>query len=120
MPRAALDRLWFGEYLLLWKPAAPDASSFSPGMRGAGVLWLRQSLSALSGERIPIVGSEDRYDETLAARVRDYQRSRRLTVDGLVGQKTQMMINTDLGVAGIPRLSERWPVARAARTGGAP
>ncbi|MEO0615882.1 MAG: AAA family ATPase [Pseudomonadota bacterium] len=118
VPRAALDRFWFGEYLLLWKPAAPDASSFAPGMRGAGILWLRQSLAALSGEASPGVEGADRYDSELASQVRDYQRSRRLTVDGLVGQKTQMMINTDLGVAGIPRLSAGWPVAQSAAAGG--
>ena len=118
VPRAALDRFWFGEYLLLWKPAAPDASSFAPGMRGAGILWLRQSLAALSGEASPGVDGADRYDPDLASQVRDYQRSRRLTVDGLVGQKTQMMINTDLGVAGIPRLSADWPVTQSAAAGG--
>ena len=118
VPRGELDRLWFGEYLLLWKPAASNAASFAPGMRGEGILWLRQSLMALSGEQIPIDDNEYRYDDALAERVRAYQRSRRLTVDGLVGQKTQMMINTDLGVSGIPRLSEGWPVAQSAASGG--
>lgn len=118
VPRAALDQFWFGEYLLLWKPAAGDATSFSPGMRGEGILWLRQSLTALSGDPIPITGNAERYDETLAGFVREFQRTRRLTVDGLVGQKTQMMINTELGVAGIPRLSDAWPVARSASNGG--
>ena len=34
----------------------------------------------------------------------DYQRERRLNVDGLVGKQTQISINTDLGAADRPRL----------------
>ena len=45
----------------------------------------------------------DLFDENLEARVRDYQIERRLNVDGLVGQQTQILINSDLG-APAPRL----------------
>ncbi len=47
----------------------------------------------------------DLFDERLEESVREYQRDRRLTVDGLVGQQTQIAMNTDLGAQDRPRLA---------------
>ena len=99
-----LAPLWFGEYLLLWRPPNDRVEALAPGTRGPGVLWLRQSLTAILGRDIPPLDS-DRFDDNLNTQVRRYQRTRRLTVDGVVGQRTQMMINTELGLADIPRLT---------------
>jgi general secretion pathway protein A len=103
--RIDLDELldiWYGEYLLLWKPQIGVIKAFYPGMRDADVTWLRQSLATIQGNPIDPMTS-DYFDENLEARVRDYQVSKRLEVDGLVGQQTQIVINTDLN-AGAPRL----------------
>jgi murein L,D-transpeptidase YcbB/YkuD len=72
-------------------------------MRDPGVGWLRESLTTIQGRPIAPMNS-DHYDQDLEARVKDYQRSRRLDVDGLVGQQTQIAINSDLGTSGIPKL----------------
>ncbi len=95
---------WYGEFLLLWQPppASPN-TALAPGMRGPAVLWLRQSLAAIVGEPIPPMDS-DRYDDGLETQVRAYQASRRLVVDGLVGERTQMMINAEVGQPGAPTL----------------
>jgi general secretion pathway protein A len=98
-----LRSLWFGEYLLLWRPATTGVKSFFPGMKDADVRWLRQSLAAVQGQPVEPMNS-DVYDEKLAARVRDYQRDRGLPVDGLATQATQVALNTDLGGDGMPRL----------------
>ena len=45
------------------------------------------------------------FDQSLEERVKDYQRERRLTVDGLVGHHTQIVMNTDLGAQDRPRLA---------------
>ncbi len=119
LPRSDLDRFWFGEYLLLWRPPNNQSVSFVPGMNSEGILWLRQSLTAILGRDIPPADST-RFDENLEIQVRNYQQARRLTVDGLVGQKTQMMINTDLGLDDIPRLSDSGERVLAARSGGTP
>jgi general secretion pathway protein A len=95
---------WFGEYLLLWRPQIGELKAFYPGMRDPGVTWIRESLAIIQGQPIVPMNSVY-YDETLEARVRDYQRTRRLDVDGLVGQQTQIAINSDLGTSGIPRLA---------------
>jgi general secretion pathway protein A len=98
-----LSKFWFGDHLLLWKPALSQVQQLSPGMRDEGVRWLRDSLTQISGQSAtpsdPLL-----YDPALEARVREYQRERRLNVDGLVGVQTQIIINTDLASANTPLL----------------
>ena len=104
--RVSLSQLgdyWFGEYLLLWRPQSGEVKAFFPGMRDPAVRWIRASLAAIQGEPASPMES-DLYDEALEQRVREYQRERRLTVDGLVGQQTQIAMNTDLGAEDRPRL----------------
>ena len=74
-------------------------------MRGPAVLWLRRSLASIVGAPIPPMDS-DRYDNGLETQVRAYQVSRRLKVDGLVGERTQMMINAEVGQPGVPKLRD--------------
>lgn len=103
----ALDQLslfWFGDYLLLWRPKFDQVKQFMPGMRDQDVRWLRESLAAIQGEPVTPMDSE-LFDQNLEIRVRDYQRTRRLTVDGLVGFQTQIAINTDLDLDSVPRLA---------------
>jgi len=101
---AELGDYWFGEYLLLWKPQIDALKQFVPGMRDADVRWLRQSLAEIQGEAIEPMDS-DLFDQNLESRVRDYQRQRRLTIDGLVGYQTQIAINSDLSTLPGPRLA---------------
>ncbi|MEM9384002.1 MAG: AAA family ATPase [Pseudomonadota bacterium] len=99
---------WMGEYLLLWRPH-PDADGLlRPGSRGPGVAWLRESLTSLSGESLLTSGSTtpDLYDSALTAQVRDFQREARLTVDGLAGLHTLIVLNAALEPDGVPTLSD--------------
>ena len=73
-------------------------------MRDPDVRWIRQSLNAIQGTPVVAEGSA-LFDESLEAQVREYQKERRLTVDGLVGQQTQIAMNTDLGAENRPRLA---------------
>ena len=102
---ADLSQYWFGEYLLLWRPQIDEVKSFFPGMTDPDVNWLRESLAAIQGKPIEPVDSRGAnfFDAELEARVRDYQIDRRLTVDGAVGQQTQIVMNSDLDI-GAPRL----------------
>ena len=100
-----LEQLWFGEYLLLWRPPGTNGiKSFMPGMRDPDVLWLRASLARIQGTPVEPMDSE-LFDENLAARVRDYQRSRRLPVDGLAGHATQVAMTSELDDGNMPRLA---------------
>ncbi|MEM7765006.1 MAG: AAA family ATPase [Pseudomonadota bacterium] len=101
-----LSRYWYGESLLFWQPPNNEVTALRAGVRGVGVLWLRQSLTAILGQPMTPLDSE-LFDQTLEAYVRDYQRQRLLKVDGLVGQRTQMMMIRDLGLDDVPSLSRR-------------
>jgi len=100
-----LSRYWYGDHLMLWKPGAGAEETLSPGMQDNGVRWLRESLALLQGEPLLEPNSEV-YDPALAERVRDYQRNHRLTVDGIVGTQTQIVMNTELAIPGTPFLVE--------------
>ena len=105
----SLDELtnhWFGDHLVLWQPPDNAIRALAPGMRDAVVPWLRSSLGQIMGETLE-TSDELTYDPQLEAQVKDYQRARRLTVDGLVGAQTQILIRTDLNEADIPLLARR-------------
>jgi general secretion pathway protein A len=106
-----LEQLWFGEYLLLWRPGTSGVKSFLPGMRDPDVRWLRESLARIQGKPVEPMDS-DLFDENLAARVRDYQRDRGLPVDGMAGHATQVAISSDLGGGDMPRLAQANPPPR--------
>lgn len=98
-----LQRWWYGDFLILWRPPLPMARTLTPGMRGDEVRWLRQGLRAIRGEPARTGGS-DVYDRELVQLVQDFQRAHRLTVDGIAGTQTQVMIDALLGSPGAPTL----------------
>ena len=103
-----LSRYWYGDSLMLWRPGALQGDDLAPGMEGEGVRWLRASLARIDGDSVSVADSGSGstfFDGDLEARVRDYQRQRRLSVDGIAGAQTQIAINTDLNIPGTPTLS---------------
>jgi general secretion pathway protein A len=96
---------WYGDHLLLWRPGVGSGATITPGAQGDAVLWLRQSLAKIYAEPIAPAAS-DVYDSALQERVQTYQRERRLAVDGIAGTQTQVVINSELGEPGTPRLME--------------
>jgi len=110
LPVSEVADLWFGQYLLAWRPRVGDGTAIVPGTRGAGVLWLRQSLARIDGAEV--LPNDDFYDQALEARVRQFQRDNRLSVDGLAGEQTQIIINSRLSPDGSPRL-RRTPLSLA-------
>ena len=103
VPLTELNELWFGDFLLLWRPQLTAKKTLARGMRDAEVAWLRSSLADIQGRPIEPMDST-LFDEELEARVRDYQIERRLAVDGVVGHQTQIVMNTDLDI-GSPKLA---------------
>jgi general secretion pathway protein A len=78
------------------------AKALSPGMRGADVRWLRESLRAAQG--LPAAPGSDSYDDDLTRLVQDFQRQHRLTVDGVAGVQTQIVLDTVIGATGSPTI----------------
>jgi general secretion pathway protein A len=100
---ASLSRLWYGDYLILWRPQVATPRALSAGMQGAGVRWLRDSLNTAHG-RAKDGNSSDYYDEELVRMVEDFQRQHRLNVDGIAGVQTQIVLDTLNNSNGAPLL----------------
>jgi general secretion pathway protein A len=103
LPLAELSYYWFGDHLLLWRPGDAPARDLTPGVDDDGVRWLRETLAKLAGEPAAAPLST-RYDDALEQRVRAYQRSHQLTVDGIVGARTQIAMLAELGLPDTPSL----------------
>ncbi len=104
-PLADISPLWFGEYLLVWRPPDGVEALIRPGTTNPNVQWLRQSLAAIDPAYAP-ANLESRYfDEDLEQQVMEFQRRQRLHVDGIAGTRTQILISSLLGRDGTPRLS---------------
>ncbi len=103
-PVASIADAWFGQYLLLWRPPNGRAVSLGPNSRGADVLWLRESLASIDDRFATRNPLSDVYDAELEQVVRSFQQAHRLSVDGVAGQQTQIVINSLLAIDGTPRL----------------
>ena len=100
---ASLSRLWYGDYLVMWRPQVPSPRALSAGMQGDGVRWLRNQLYTVNGKPEPAPGS-DFYDEDLVKMVEDFQRQYRLNVDGIAGVQTQIVLDALANSRGAPVL----------------
>ncbi len=85
-----LAQSWFGLYVAVWRPPPGLNGVLAVGQRGAGVTWLRQTLSTVDG--IPDSGS-DFYDTALERRVRALQLADGIQPDGQVGPLTVIRLN---------------------------
>jgi general secretion pathway protein A len=98
----SLSRLWYGDYLVMWRPQVSTARPLAAGMQGDGVRWLRHTLNTVHGQ--PDASSSDVYDDDLVHMVEDFQRRYRLHVDGIAGVQTQIVLDTLVNPAGAPLL----------------
>ncbi|MBV9620471.1 MAG: peptidoglycan-binding protein, partial [Gammaproteobacteria bacterium] len=99
-----LSRYWLGDFVMLWRPAKSPVLPLSVGMRGEPVRWLRESLLRLRGETSTEPVS-DVFDAELSAQVREFQRQRQLTVDGIAGVQTQIALAGAVAGPNVPLLS---------------
>jgi len=102
IPIAEASRYWFGDFLMLWRPPMAVAKALGPGMHGEDVKWLRENLRAAQG--LPAAPGGDAYDAELTRLVQDFQRQHRLTVDGLAGVQTQIVLDTVTRATGSPTI----------------
>ena len=105
LPLAELSFYWFGDHLLLWRPGGAPARDLAPGVDDVGVHWLRTTLAQLAGQPAPSDAST-LYDDALEQVVRAFQRQHQLTVDGIVGARTQIAMLAELDLPETPSLVE--------------
>lgn len=98
--------LWSGRFTLLWRPPPLGRPVLAPGMSGADVLWLRRRLERVPGlsPGPPGMMQNPFFDPELKKRVMAFQKARELKVDGVVGQRTLIELNTAVADSSIPVL----------------
>jgi general secretion pathway protein A len=101
-PLSEVEPLWYGEFLILWKPDAHASHPLAPGMSGSGVMWLRSQLASL--QLIHDSGSPQ-YDMELATAVKRFQAEQHMQVDGIAGEETLVRLSTALAAPGTPLLA---------------
>ncbi len=104
-PVSSIMQSWFGQSVLLWRPHGGEPASLRRGSRGETVSWLRRSLADIDPGYASRNPDSDVYDAELEQLVRRFQQDNRLSVDGLAGQQTQIVVNSLLAVDGTPRLA---------------
>jgi general secretion pathway protein A len=100
---AELSRYWFGDLVLLWRPATPTVNSLTIGMRGPAVRELRTRLLRWNGVP-PDASTGAAFDKELAHLVEEFQKAHYLTADGTAGLDTQLMLDSTLAAPGSPLL----------------
>ncbi|MDX1434657.1 MAG: peptidoglycan-binding domain-containing protein, partial [Gammaproteobacteria bacterium] len=82
-----IDAYWTGGYVLLWRPPLDGVTVIRPGRTGHAARWLWQTMARIDGE--PIEGHDvNTVGDALVQRVKTFQRSKGLTVDGIAGPET--------------------------------
>jgi len=103
-----VSRYWYGDYVMLLQAPPGGRLFLKAGDRGPDVAWLRQQVETALGVEIPATDPLH-FDYPLQMRVLEFQRSRGLVPDGVVGKNTIIHLNSVTGRAGVPRLSARAP-----------
>ncbi|MGF1725208.1 AAA family ATPase [Photobacterium nomapromontoriensis] len=95
-PRWLTER-WNGQYTLLWRPPLGDKTAIRYGQQGPRVAWLDRQLSSLLGL---MPDHQDTFEQGLLDKLRRFQRAQDLSVDGIAGPRTLMVIDSALNLPG--------------------
>jgi general secretion pathway protein A len=101
-PLSEVEPLWYGEFLILWRPDEHALRPLAPGMTGTGVAWLRTRLATLQHAED---SGNTTYDAALSAAVRRFQADQHMQVDGIAGEETLVRLSAALAAPGTPLLS---------------
>jgi general secretion pathway protein A len=88
-----VDRYWLGDFTLLLQSPPNGHLLLKAGDRNPDVVWLRQLLEVAQQVKLP-ANDPQYFDIPLQKQVIDFQRSRGLTPDGMVGKHTLIQLNT--------------------------
>lgn len=87
---------WLGDCTLLWRLPPKYQGDIKSGSKGAGVQWLDTQLAIIQG-RTDQAGMKSVFDKSLVKQVKQFQLSKGLTPDGVVGPQTIIHLNTAAG-----------------------
>lgn len=90
VPIEWLKQHWTGEYQLLWH-SDMAGQTLKLHSQGDEVVKLNRSLSQVLGEPL---GTKDRFDQTVKAKVEAFQMWQGINVDGIAGKETLMLLDS--------------------------
>jgi general secretion pathway protein A len=96
IPLATIGEMWTGDFLFIWQPSKFYTAPFSEGTKGPIVAWLAQQFAQLDNQ--PTLLAEQTFNPALAQRVKLFQTHHQLKADGVVGLKTLLKLNQQLGL----------------------
>jgi general secretion pathway protein A len=92
----ALGRGFRGEFVTFWRVPGKYRVALRLGDQGEDVDWLAAQLAKMNGANAP--GPNQRFDQSMIKQVREFQAAQGLEVDGVVGPKTFMHLNSFAGI----------------------
>ena len=99
---AELEKHWSGQGLLLWKDPLNLLTKMSFGSKGGGIEQLQALLREAGVYSRPSTGV---YDGDTVSAVKQFQSSKGIDEDGIVGGQTLMFLYGSIDRFGVPRLS---------------
>jgi general secretion pathway protein A len=90
-----LATAWTGGYTFFWQVPKGWQGPIAPGESGLAVSTIAEMFATLDGMTL---GDVSVYGPALEARVRLFQQSEGLDVDGVIGERTVLRLNTRLGI----------------------
>ena len=97
-----LNRFWLGRFSLLWRPPVSYRRPLRPGDSGDLVDWLQQRLLQIEADddlKQAVAAANRVYNESLAQRVKRFQKRQGLNADGVVGPVTLIHLDDASGGA---------------------
>ncbi|HYB21589.1 MAG TPA: AAA family ATPase [Thermodesulfobacteriota bacterium] len=97
-----MEKYWSGQGFILWKDSLNLLTRIYPGRRGAEVKQLQELLREAGNSGSPLTGVYD--SETLSA-VKEFQMSKGIKQDGIIGDQTLMFLYRSIDRFEVPRLT---------------
>ncbi len=95
---------WYGDFTLLWAAPSQYEEAIQPGESGAVVEWLESKMAEIKG-RPPRFNPNLTFDDQLVQEVKQFQFTKNLVPDGIVGPLTIVHLNSEAN-AQVPKLIE--------------
>ena len=96
MALTELGRRWNGAVFYVWHRPEGYTGAISQGDRGPLVNWLAEQFALLDGQSRRL--ADNRFNQALTERLKIFQRQNELTADGILGQRTLLKLNEQLGI----------------------
>lgn len=90
-PIEALDGVWTGEFIVLWRPPPGIPAGLGVGTRGPAVAWLADALAVVSGRQR--TRRVDRFDAALREELKAFQEREGMQADGVAGPLTLLRLS---------------------------